>query len=155
MKTYQFHSALPPQRVTARLKRYEGRVNGLDDGATSVEFLKDGSFYLLQTPSNFLRNRRAAYPFHGTIEAEETGSRITGQFGLRKKARRFSVGLLMVLIFLLELCFGFWETPGLAILFLILSATFFSLCITLESRIGSSGQRRETLRFIEEHLLQE
>lgn len=155
MKTYEFHSALPPERVIARLQHDERRVNGLDDGETSVQFLKDGSFYLLRTPADLLRIRRSAYPFHGTVEAEGTGSRITGRFGLMTKARRFSFVLLTVLAFLLELCFDFWETPELAILCLILAAAFFYLCITLESRIGSSGQRRETLRFIEEHLLQE
>ena len=154
MRTYTFHSELPPEMVRARLKAHEQkRLEVINDGAVSVQFLKDGSFCLLCTSTKFFRNRRFSYPFYGTVEKEEGGSRIQGTFGIPVKYHLRVLAVLMVLITLAETLLGFWETPGFALKSLLISAIFIFFCLRLQNMHGDKEQKYPTLRFIENHLL--
>lgn len=154
MKTYTFHSTLPPEKVRARLMVHERKkLEVINDGAISVQFLKDGSFYLLCTSTKFFRNRRFSYPFHGTVEREGEGSRIQGTFGIPVKYHLRVLAVFMIAIVLAETVLGFWESPGFALKSLCISAIFIFFCLRLQNMSGDKNQKYPTIRFIEHHLL--
>lgn len=154
MRTYTFHSELPPEMVRARLKAHEQkRLEVINDGAVSVRFLKDGSFYLLCTGTKFFRNRRFSYPFHATVETEGEGSRIQGTFGIPVKYHLQILAIFMIVILLSETLLGFWESPGFAVKSLCVSAVFIFFCLRLQNMMGDKNQKYPTITFIENHLL--
>ena len=149
MKRYEFHSALPPEAVFARL-----------DAGT-----KRGRNYSLQPPEEFLCQRkgerfrlgysgvvpaRGFVPFCGTVRAEGAGSVISGGFSLLREA-----GIPFAVVggsfWIAGLCWGQPPLPFLLVtaVWLLLLLGFFSAVQLVFFR----GRRKLIVNFIEDNLL--
>lgn len=149
MKRYEFHSALPPEEVFARL-----------DART-----KRGRNYSVQVPGEFIYDRkgerfhlgysgvvpaRGFVPFFGTARAEGAGSVITGGFSLLRE-----VGIPFAAVgggfCIFGLCSGQPPFPFLLLtaVWLLFLLGFFSLI----QLVCFWSRRKIIVKFIEDNLL--
>lgn len=150
MKRYEFHSALPPEEVFARL-----------DANT-----KRGRNYSVQAPEEFLCDRkggrfrlgysgivpaRGFVPFCGTVRADGTGSVITGGFSLLQEVGA-PVAVVGGVFWIFSVCTGQPPLP-----FLFLTAAWLLLLLGFFSAVQLvffRNRRKIIAKFIEDNLLQ-
>ena len=151
MRRYEFHSALSPEEVFARL-----------DANT-----KRGRNYSVQAPEEFLCTRkgerfllgysgivpaRGFVPFCGTVRADGVGSVITGGFSLLREAG-IPFGIAGGLFWVVGLCCGQPPLPFTLITaawLLILLGFFFAI-----QGVFFQGRRKIIVNFIRDNLLKE
>ena len=149
MKRYEFHSALPPELVSARL-----------DTRT-----KRGRNYSLQPPEKFLCQRkgerfrlgysgvvpaRGFVPFCGTVCAEGAGSVISGGFSLLREAG-IPFAAVGGVFWMSGVCTGQPPLP-----FLLLTAVWLLLllgCFSAVQFVFFRGRQKIVVKFIEDNLL--
>ena len=164
MRTYEFHSELPPERVIARLRVLEGKPDWLTEHHTSVQFLPDGRFYLLRTMG--FGSVRPFYGFCGRVEPDGSGSRITGRFQPPKRRRAVMGGFFAIawIASILLILFGMDPSVtragklALSLVWFPALALWTGLGFGLDWLIGTCGfqeHKAETLRVIETTLLRE
>lgn len=151
MKRYEFHSALPPEDVFARLDADKKR----------------GRNYSVQAPEEFLCVRkgerfrlgysgivpaRGFVPFCGTVRAEGAGSVITGGFFLLREAG-IPFALVDGLFWIVGLC---WGQPPLP--FTLVTAVWLLILLGFFSAVQGvffQGRRKIIVKFIQDNLLKE
>ena len=150
MKQYEFYSELPPEAVLERIAACSRPMKWgwqAEENQVFAKVLPDRRFYLAKT-GGFLQFR--PWPFAGSVEPRGTGSRIVGGFSLNAGARRLILGMSMFSFLLVLAVTG---APGLA----LAAAMLYGGILCGVMRLGMAmarPSRRETLRFIEDHLLQ-
>lgn len=162
MKTYTFHSTLPPDRIHWRLTRYQkGKVDPLRDGVSSVEVLSPTQFCIVYigfaglapsiTTRPSTKARASAHTaFYGTIESEGEGSRITGHFAVPRSDKRTFIITAVVLYGIgVAVSGGALLDPRLLAAFAVLFLLFFAT----DNLILNQGQKKQIIAFIEHHLL--
>lgn len=162
MKTYTFHSTLPPDRVHWRLTRYQkGKADPLRDGVSSVEVLSPTQFCIVYIGFAGLVPSARMYPstkarasahtaFYGTIEPEGEGSRITGHFAAPRSDKRTFIITAVVLYGIgVAASGGMLLDPRLLAVFAVLFLLFY----LTDNLILNQGQKKQIIHFIEKHLL--
>lgn len=161
MKTYTFHSTLPPDRIHWRLTRYQkGKADPGRDGVSRVELLSSTEFCLIcmgraGVTSNSVRTGTSGWApahtaFYGKIVPEGEGSRITGHFAVPRSDKRTFIITAVVLYGI-----GVAATGG-ALLdprLLAAFAVLFLLFYITDNLILNTGQKKQIIAFIENHLL--
>lgn len=152
MKRYEYYSALTPDAVRARLlvraRRMTGLMDTYDEHQLLVKFLPDGRFYLWKTGGMW--QARPQLPFVGTVVPWERGSLIAGDFA-PTTGMQIQICVMAVLAFLTGLAFTKQLFPSLAAALLFSGMCFAMLYWLAPSLLDQ--QHRETLEFIENHLL--
>lgn len=153
MKRYEFHSALPPEEVFARLEVGAKQVNkGSWNGSAYLQkkrffFYRNGGCFRLTYTGTIPMN--GFISFSGEVRAEGTGSVITGGFSvLRTWWKLFAV--LSAIAFVVALLMG--APPGFALFGSVLAFLWFpfSMCLTQKA---FRGRQKAVLKFIEDNLL--
>lgn len=149
MKRYEFHSALPPEEVFARLSVRARESRWLDPWIGKELFLycrKEERFWLTCTGTMPITG---FIPFSATVRAEGTGSVISGGFSVwRAIWKHLAIG--SVIVFFAALLFGapLWMAALAAVL------AFFWFSLTQEMTQKAFWKRRQAvLAFIEDNLL--
>lgn len=153
MKTYEFHSVLPPEAVFERLLAHAVAVKYLGMRRTHMvaeRFLyqRDGERFWLSYTG--VMPMTGFIPFSGAVRAEGVGSVITGGFSVWRALWRLLIGMACV-IFLAELLLRF------PLWFALLGAAlgFAWLLFAMWLMQGFFGKRRKAIvSFIEENLLE-
>lgn len=151
MKQYEFHSALPPELVFARLsvRTKKGKnIGGWQEAETFFSCRKEEHFQLTYSgrwPGN------GFIPFCGTVCAEGTGSVISGGFSLRRAMWRLSA-IMGGLTLAVGLLFGapLWALLPMIGQWLLLSWGF----LTVIQPVFFQKRRKAILTFIQEDLLE-
>lgn len=151
MKHYEFHSALPPEQVFARLsvRTKKGKyVGGWQEAETFFSYRKEERIQLTYSgrwPAN------GFIPFSGTVCAEGAGSVISGGFSSwRTLWRAFAIAGSLALV--IESLFGapLWVSVPMVGLWLLFSWGFF----TVIQPVFFQKRRKAILNFIQENLLE-
>lgn len=146
MKTYEFHSALPPEEVFARLG-LRAKEN-LDPFAGKELFQyhrKEERFWLSYTGK--IPITRGDLPFRGNVAAEGGGSLITGTFAPDPRGARV----------LSALCFVFMLLFRSPLWFAVFGAVLGFVWLYLVERLIQLlflKRHKSVLKFIEDNLLE-
>lgn len=143
MKHYEFHSALPPEQVFARLSVRTKVDRSLDPWVGREIFLyskKGDGFWLSYTGKYPVRG---FFPFRGKVSVEGNGCLIVGNFSLGVPN-----AVIILLFGLVALLVG--VPPGAA----IAALAYFSLGEALMQWAFFGARREAILNFIQENLLE-
>lgn len=152
MKRYEFHSALPPEEVFARLEARAKRGRYYGGWQEPEEFFyhrKGKRFYLGYTG---IVPARGFVPFCGTVCADGMGSVITGGFSLLREVW-LPFGIAVGSFWIVGLC---WGQPPLP--FTVINVAWLLILLGFSSAVQIiffRGRRKTVLKFLEDTLLHE
>lgn len=149
MRRYEFHSALPPEKVSARLDACTKRGRNYSFQA-SEEFLCVRKGERFRLGYSGVLPARGVVPFCGTVRAEGAGSVISGGFSLLREAG-IPFAATGGLFWIAGLC---WGQPPLP--FTLITAAWMLILLgvfSLVQRVFFRNRREIIVNFIEDNLL--